>query len=138
VNVSCFNITENKQKLFFDKPVLIKTVYFPSYLKDTLNGKPVTRDYFIVSVYNDDSNKDGFINFKDLRRIYLYNINGEKQKSLIPENYSVFKSEYDPENDLMYVFAQLDANNNGSRDESEPIHVFWIDLKDPNRTGRMY
>lgn len=138
VNVSHYSITENKQKLFFEKPVLIKTVYFPSFLKDTLNRKPVLRDYFIVSVYNDDSNKDGFINFKDLRRIYLFNINGERQKALIPENYSVFKSEYDSENDLMFVFAQLDANNNGSRDESEPIHVFWIDLKDPNRTGRMY
>ncbi len=138
VNISHYDIKENKQKLFFEKPVLIKTFYFPSFTKDTLNNKPVNRNYFIVSLYNDDTNKDGFINANDLRRIYLFNINGEKQKLLVPENYSVFKSEYDSENDLMYLFAQLDANGNGSREELEPIHVFWVDLKDPNRTGQQY
>ncbi len=138
VNISHYDIKENKQKLFFEKPVLIKTFYFPSFTKDTLNNKPVNRNYYIVSLYNDDTNKDGFINANDLRRIYLFNINGEKQKLLVPENYSVFKSEYDSENDLMYLFAQLDANENGSREELEPIHVFWVDLKDPNRTGQQY
>jgi hypothetical protein len=103
---------------------LIKTLYYPTFSKDTLNNKPVVRNYFIVSVYNDDTNKDNFINLKDLRRLYLFDINGEKQKALIPENYSVFKSEYDSDNDLMFVFAQLDNNNNGRQDEGEPIHIF--------------
>ena len=138
VNVSHYDIKENKQKNFFENPVLVKTLYFPSFSKDTLNNNPVHREYFIVSVYNDDTNKDGFINLKDLRRLYLFNINGEKQKALIPENYSILKSEYDSENDFMYVFAQLDNNYNGRQDEKEPTHIFWIDLKDPNKTGRLY
>src|SRR5690606_28893432 len=96
VNVSHYDIKENKQKNFFEKPVLIKTLYYPAFSKDTLNHMPVKREYFMVSVYNDDTNKDGFINLKDLRRFYLFNINGEKQNALVPENYSVIKSEYDP------------------------------------------
>ena len=138
VNISHYNINEYKQQNFFEKPVLIRTLYYPAFSKDTVNYKPVTRNYFIISVYNDDTNKDGYINQKDLRRFYLYNINGERQKALVPENYSVFKSEYDPANDYLYVFAQLDNNNNGIVDEGEPIHVFWIDLKDPNKAGRQY
>lgn len=138
VNVSHYDIKENKQKNFFENPVLIRTLYYPTFSKDTLNNKPVSRDYFIVSVYNDDTNKDNFVNLKDLRRLYLFNINGEKQKALIPENYSVFKSEYDSGNDFIFVFAQLDNNNNGQQDEGEPIHIFWIDLKDPSKTGRQY
>lgn len=138
VNISHYDIKENKQKNFFEKPVLVKTLYFPASATDTLNHKPVSRNYFMVSVYNDDTNKDGFINLKDLRRLYLFNINGERQKALIPENYSVFKSEYDPDNDFMFVFARLDSNNNGQQDELEPVHIFWIDLKDPNRTGQQY
>ena len=138
VNISHYDIKENKQKNLFEKPVLIRTLYYPTFSKDTLNNKPVNREYFIVSVYNDDTNKDGFINFKDLRRLYLFNINGDRQNALIPENYSVFKSEYDSDNDFMYVFAQLDSNNNGRQDEGEPIHIFWIDLKDPSKTGRQY
>jgi hypothetical protein len=138
VNVSHYDIKAHKQKTFFEKPVLVRTLYYPSFSKDTLQHKPVSRDYFIISVHNEDTNKDNFINLKDLRRLYLFNINGEKQKALIPENYSVFKSDYDPDNDLMYVFAKLDQNDNGQPDEGEPIHIFWIDLKDPQKTGRQY
>ncbi len=138
VNVSHYDIEKNKQTYFFEKPVLIRTVYVPAFSGDTLNYKPVSRDYFMVTVYNDDTNGDGFINLEDLRRMYLFDIHGNKQKTLIPENYSVFKSEYDSGNDFMYVFAQLDSNENGKRDEEEPIHIFWIDLKNPQRTGRLY
>jgi len=138
VNVSYFNFSQNKQALFFDSAVLVKTIYFPSSSIDTLNGKTVSRNYFMVSVYNEDTNKDGYINPKDLRRFYLFDSNGLRQKALVSENYSVLKSEYDEQNDLMYVFARLDANQNGRREEVEPIHIFWVDLKDPNRTGRLY
>ena len=138
VNISHYNITANKQKTLFEKPVLIKTLYYPAYSKDTLNYKPVNRNYFMVSVYNDDTNKDGFINIKDLRRLFLFDINGDKQSALVPENYSVIKSEYDPENDFMYVFAKLDENQNGQQDESEPTHIYWVDLNDPSKTGRQY
>jgi hypothetical protein len=86
----------------------------------------------MVSVYNDDTNKDGFLNLEDLRRLYLYESKGEKIKALVPENYSVFKSEYDPDNDLVYVFAQLDSNNNRQKDEGEPKQIFCINLKSSN------
>jgi hypothetical protein len=38
----------------------------------------------------------------------------------------------------MYVFAELDENKNGKSDDKESIHIFWIDLKNPERTGRHY
>lgn len=138
MNVSHYDINSAKQRNFFEKPVLIRTVYYPTFSKDTLNANPITRDYFMVTVYNEDTNNDGFINLKDLRRMYLFNLKGEKLKALIPENYSVFKSEYDPENDFMYVFAYLDKNKNGQTSPNEPTHIFWIDLKNPTRSGRMY
>ncbi|MBL1232657.1 MAG: hypothetical protein COA31_008055 [Flavobacteriales bacterium] len=138
VNISHYNILENKKVLFFDKPVLIKTLYYPSFSKDTLNFEPVNRDYFMVSVYDEDTNKDGYINVKDLRRFYLFDVNGENKQLLIPKNYSIIKSEYDSANDFMYVFAQLDEDENGKKDDGEDLHIYWIDLKDPNKTGRLY
>lgn len=138
VNISHYDINNNFKKAFFEKPVLVKTLYYPSFSKDTLNSIPVNRAYFLVSVYNDDTNKDGFINQKDLRRFYLFNSNGEKQNALVPENYSVFKSEYDPANDFMFVFAKLDKNANGQADDLEPVHIFWVNLKDPTKTGLQY
>ncbi len=138
VSISHYDIAANKPRLFFDKPVLIKTLYYPSFSSDTLNSVPVSRSYFMATAYDDDTNKDGLIDIRDLRRMHLFNLNGERQGYLVPEIYSVIKSEYDPGNDLMFVFAQLDANGNGRRDEQEPIHIHWIDLKDPSRTGRQY
>jgi hypothetical protein len=138
VNVSHYSMQDNTQKLLFDRPVLIRTLYYPSYVQDTLNTLPVNRQYFIVSVYNEDTNKDGFINMKDLRRIYSFDINGENQRALVPEDYSVFKSEFDAGNDFMFLFAQLDMNKNGAQDDGEPTHIFWMDLNDPLRTGRLY
>jgi hypothetical protein len=138
VSISHYDIATNEQKPFFARPVLIKTLYYPSFSSDTLNNAPVSRVYFMVTAYDEDTNKDGYIDIKDLRRMHLFNRNGERLGHLVPANYSVFKSEYDSGNDLLFVFAQLDANGNGSRDEQEPIHIHWVDLKDPARTGRQY
>lgn len=138
VNISLYNIETREQRNLFEKPALIKTLYYPSFSKDTLNYKPVSRDYYLISVYDEDTNKDGFINLKDLRRFYIFDINGLNKKELIPLNYSVISSEYDQANDYMYVFAQLDENANGQMEDKEDIHIFWIDLKSPKSNGRQY
>ena len=138
VNVSHFDNETNLQNEFFDKPVLIRTLYYPAFSRDTLNFQPVERNYYMVSVYDDDSNNDGFINAKDLRRFYLFDINGKLKRELVPKNYSVMSSEYDPENDFMYVFAKFDQNENGQMEEEEQTHIFWIDLKNPELSGIQY
>lgn len=138
VNIAHYDIAADTQKFFFEKPVLIKTLYYPSFSSDTLNNAPVSRTHFIVTAYDDDTNKDGHIDTKDLRRIHVFNRAGERQGSPVPEDCSVFKSEYDPANDLLFLFAKLDANGNGRRDDDEPIQIHWLDLKDPTRNGRMY
>jgi len=138
VNVSHFNNATEQEKEFFARPVLIKTLYYPAFTKDTLNRLPVTRDYYLVSVYDEDTNRDGFINVKDLRRFYHFDLDVTKRTRLIPENYSVLSSEYDPKNDYMYVFARIDENGNGQMEYEEPTHIFWIDLRDPASRGVQY
>lgn len=138
LNIAHYSIKSGKQKNLFKSPVLVKTLYYPSYIQDTLNFQPVNRNYYLVSVYDEDTNRDSLINGNDLRRFYHFDLEGNNQTLLIPKNYSVVKSEYDPANDQMYVFAQLDQNANGKREEEEEIHIFWIDLKNPINTGRLF
>jgi hypothetical protein len=138
VNVAWYDILKNTQKNFFEKPVLIKSLYYPSNTKDTLDNKAVQRDFFMVSVYNEDTNKDGVLNTKDLRRFYLFNQLGEVVKPIVPIHFSVYKSEYDPINDVLFVFAHEDVNKNGQLEDIEPIHVYWINLKDTTKTGILY
>ncbi|MFK8044743.1 MAG: hypothetical protein AB8B72_04570 [Crocinitomicaceae bacterium] len=138
VNVSHYNNELHQENRLFDKPVLIKTFYYPTFEKDTLNFQPVNRQYYMASVYDEDSNKDGYINAKDLRRFYYFDINGINKKLLVPKEYSVMSSEYDSANDFMYVFAKHDKNGNGQMEESEKISIFWIDLSEPSSNGVQY
>ena len=137
-NIAHYNTTSMEKKFLFDHSVLIKTLYYPSFEKDTLNNQPVSRNYYMVSVYNEDTNNDSTINAKDLRRFFAFDLDINKRTPLIPNNYSVLSSEYDPQNDFMYVFARLDKNNNGTRDEDEPVHIFYVDLKIPDTAKRLY
>ncbi|KAB1151410.1 hypothetical protein F7018_18150 [Tenacibaculum aiptasiae] len=138
VNVSHFNNETKVENKLFKKPVLIKTLYYPAFSNDTLNYKPINRNFYMVSAYDEDSNKDGFINIKDLRRFYHFDINGMNKKPLIPKEYSVMSSEYDSANDFMYVFAKKDVNKNGIMEINEPTEVFWINLKNPQDIGKQY
>ena len=47
-------------------------------------------------------------------------------------------SEYDSDNDFMYVFAKFDQNENGQMELQEPTHIFWIDLKSPENNEILY
>jgi Ca2+-binding EF-hand superfamily protein len=138
VNVSLFNTETQTQKNFFEKPVLIRTVYYPSFSKDTLSYKPISRNYFMISVHDEDTNGDGFINVNDLRRLYSFDINAENKKAVVPADYSVYKSEYDPANDFVYIFARFDANKNGQIEDLEPVDIFWVELKNPEVNGKSY
>ncbi|AFM03765.1 hypothetical protein Fleli_1333 [Bernardetia litoralis DSM 6794] len=138
VNISHYDVQTKTQKNLFETPVLIKTLYYPAFSTDTLNYKAIKRNYFMVSAYDEDTNGDSLISTQDLRRFYYFDIEGNNKNLLIPKNYSVLSSDYDPVNDFMYVFAQLDANSNGKKEDNEEIHVFWIDLNNPKNTGRQY
>lgn len=138
VNVSHYNYTAQSQQAFFDHSVVIHNLYYPAFSQDTLNGQPVTRQFYMVSVYDEDTNQDSLIDKSDLRRLYHLDLEAKTKTPLVPLNYSVKSSTYDPANDFMYVFADLDENNNGQPDVNEPTHIFWIDLKDPNQRGIQY
>ena len=69
---------------------------------------------------------------------YYFNINGLAKKAFIPKDYSAMSSQYDRANDLMYVFARKDTNQNGQAELTEPIEIFWIDVKHPENFGKQY
>ena len=138
VNISHYNNQTKSEHKLFSKPILVQTLYYPAYTNDTLNGQPILRKYYMVSGYDEDTNKDGHVNTTDLRRFYFFDIEGKSKRLLTPLNYSVMSSEYDFANDYMYVFAKQDQNKNGMMDDGEQIHIFWIDLSNPENIGREY
>ncbi|HKC67089.1 MAG TPA: hypothetical protein VKG26_02585 [Bacteroidia bacterium] len=138
LNIAHYNLKTDKGNFLFAHPVLIKTLYYPSFIQDSLDKKPINRNYYLVSVYDEDTNKDTLINKKDLRRLYCFDSTGVTKTQIIPKDYSVIRSQYDSKNDAMYIFARHDDNKNGAQDDAEPIHVFWLNLKSPDKAKLMY
>ena len=137
LNIAHYDLKTEKLNFLFDHPVLVKSLYYPSFIQDSLYKKPINRDYYMVSVY-DTTNLDTLINKKDLRRFYSFNASCTEKIQLLPADYSVVRSQYDPKNDVMYVFAKHDADNNGMIDKKEPLHIFWFNLARPEKAKRLY
>lgn len=138
LNIAHYDLKAEKLNFLFDHPVLVKTLYYPSFTPDSLDKLPINRNYYLVSVYDEDSNKDTVINKKDLRRLYLFDEHGMNKIQVIPADHSVIRSQYDSKNDIAYIFARQDENKNGAQDIKEPIHIFWFSLKAPGIAKRMY
>lgn len=138
LNIAHYDLKSETGNFLFNHPVLVKTLYYPSFLQDSIDNKPVNRNYYLVSVYDEDTNKDSLINKRDLRRFYHFDASSKIKKQLLPTEYSVVRSQYDSKNDLMYIFARFDENKNGTQDKSEPIHIFWFSLKTPDTAKLLY
>lgn len=138
LNLAYYHMPSGANHYLFPSPVLIKALYYPSFEPDSLYKKPIRRDYFLVSVYDEDTNKDTLINRFDLRRFYHFDATCKVKTQLVPADHSVIRSEYDPLNDAMFIYARKDENKNGKQDPKEPMHVFWIDLKNPEKAKQVY
>ncbi|MGC3944661.1 MAG: hypothetical protein QM762_09090 [Chryseolinea sp.] len=144
LNLAHYDLKQEKMNYMFDRPVLIKSVYYPSFVQDSLHEKPINRSYYFISVYDADTNKDTLLTKRDLRSLYYFNASTSERVRLIPEDHSVERSQYDSMNDVMYVYARHDENHDGTTDRDEkrksrePLHVFWIDLKVGNVAKRLY
>lgn len=138
LNIAHYDFQTLKTRFLFDHPVLVKTLYYPCFEQDSLNGQPVNRNYYLVSAYDSDTNKDTLLNKNDLRHFFLINDSANHKMEVIPSDYSVVRSEYDPGNDFMYIFAKQDENKDGTISKSESTRVFYLNLKNPGPAIRMY
>lgn len=137
VNIGHYQVGKDTLSYFFEKPVLIKTLYFPGVRNDSLRKQQVNRNFFLVSVYNTDTNKDSVINNKDLRRFFFIDELNQNKISLLPEYYSAIRSSYDYKNDIMFIHARNDRNKNGISESSEPISIFLLELNNPVRLKKI-
>lgn len=138
LNIAHYDLITEKTNYLFVHPVLVKSLYYPSYEQDSLDKKPINRNFYMISAYDEDTNKDTLINKTDLRRFYVFNSSGTEKIQVIPADYSVERSQYDAMNDVMYIFSRHDIDRNGTSDKKEPLHIFWIDLKKPEKAKRLY
>lgn len=129
--------TDTAARAVFSRQVLIKNVYIPSQLPDTVNGVPVRRNFILCSVFDTDTNADTLLDHRDLRRLYAVPVAGGPPVNLLPPDYSVQSSAYSPANDVLFYFARQDRNQNGEPDVEDPIAVFRLDPRTPLRVDQV-
>lgn len=138
VNIGHYNIEKSELTYFFKKPVLIKNLYFPGVHKDSLNQKETTRNFFLVSAYDEDTNQDSLINNQDFRKLFYVDLLNQTQISLLPKEFSAIRSSYDFKSDIMTIRARNDENKNGNLEATEPISIFLLDFKNPKTLKKVY
>ena len=138
VNIGHYNIDKGQLTYFFKKPVLVRTLYFPGVLKDSINKKEISRNFFLISAYNEDTNQDSLINNKDFRRLFYIDELNETQISLLPNDFSAIRSSYDFKNDIMTIRARKDENKNGVLEKTEPVSIFLLDFNNPKTLKQVY
>lgn len=138
VNVSHFDHATKQARQLFDSLVLVKTIYFPADESDTLHRQPIRRDCYMISVFDEDTNHDGFVNQNDLRRMYHFALPSLEKTALIPKDHAVQSSQYDHGNDFLHVVTRQDLNKNGKVDAEDPSHIFWIEMKNPKSNGMLF
>ncbi len=138
INVGHYDMQHGKLSYFFSKPVLVRTLYFPGVKRDSINKLPVSRNFFLASVYDEDTNRDSLINKRDLRHFYHFDEANSTKTAILPPTHSAIRSTYDYKNDVMYIHARFDSNKNGIPERNEPINIFWISLKSPGPAKKFY
>jgi hypothetical protein len=131
LNIAHYDMKQEKLNFIFNQPALIKIVYYPSFVQDSIDKKPINRNYFLVSVYDEDTNKDTLINRRDLRRLYLFDASCTVKTQIIPADHSVYRSQYDSQNDAMFIYAKQDINKNGIIDKRNLLIFSGLTLKCP-------
>ncbi|MGX7668604.1 hypothetical protein [Flavobacterium pedocola] len=137
INIAHYNLETEKITYFFSKPALIRNLYYPGDKQDSLNKLPIKRNYFLVSAYDEDTNKDSLINKKDLRKIYYIDEQNSRKIALLPRTHSAIRSSYDSKSDIMYIYARKDNNKNGKSEKEEPVNIFWINMQNPTVAKKM-
>lgn len=110
-----------------DKTILISSFGF---LREIFNQNQ--RQFLIYTVYDNDTNGDQRINARDLRTLYLSEINGQKFKKLAPDFQELIDWKTIKIQNRLYFRTIEDIDKNGKFNNDDKLHNFYIDFDDEN------
>ena len=131
-NLTFINLNNGKLHKVFEKKVYIYD-YFPgdySKTQTSFSSQEVITDSidignkFIILVMTIDTNKDGYLNYKDKARIFIYDPLEEKLSDILPDNYFYEKILLNTKkNTLAFIVKKL----NQTKKETYPSQIFLYD-----------
>ncbi len=134
-NYNIFEITGNLSNLKFqkmnsdsltvltDKPVMIQTASFLKPLADKSK-----KHVMVYTLADNDTNKDGKIDFNDIKSLYISGINGENFTKLSADLEELIDWRLLEDSQRLYFRTVEDTNKNGELDKDDRMHYNHVDL----------
>lgn len=116
-NLIIHNSKNGVSKLLFDTRVSIENFR----IHESQNKK-----YIIIPACSTDSNKDEYLNDKDLQELFIYSMENDKLSKIeAKENYTTLKAYQPSESENLIVHFGIDRNKNGIFEGTKEPMVFY-------------
>ncbi len=125
-NLKFQHIDSTNTKTLTDKAVEIHTV---TYLEEI--SKKLNKGILVYTMVDSDTNKDGKINSNDIKTLYISEINGNNFTKLSADLEELIDWNTIEVQNRLYFRTIEDINKNGSFDQNDMVHYYYVDLKNP-------
>ncbi len=122
-NLKFQKIDSDSLTVLTDKPVLIQTATYLKSLADRTK-----QQFFIYTLADLDTNKDGKLDPSDIRTLYISDVSGNGFTKLSTDFEELIDWKMVESKNRLYFRTTEDTNKNGKFDKSDVIHYHYVDL----------
>ncbi len=116
-----------------EENIQIQSITYLDKLTSETNEK-----ILVYVLYDKDTNKDSICDEKDIKSLYLSQINGINFKKVTEEYHELVDWKYIKETHKLYFRTVEDINKNGAFDNHDKVHYYYIDLLDKKWESKEY
>ncbi|MBK8393959.1 MAG: hypothetical protein IPL26_01785 [Leptospiraceae bacterium] len=139
-NITFVNLTTGKVRKLFEKKIYILD-YFPGeFTKKTSKNNEVQKDSIdignrmLIFAMQIDTNKDGFLNNKDLIQVFIYSPQEEKLDEILPKGYFFEKLLLNTRKNTLVSVVKKQADTKEADEELTTSAIFTYDVVEKKGT----
>jgi hypothetical protein len=134
-NYNRFEITGYLHNLYFQhldslatKPLtnqkmIIQTATYLNTIAELVN-----KDFIVYTIADKDTNRDGIIDFNDIKALYMSEVSGTNFMKLTPDLQELIDWSIVEIKNRLYFRTIEDTNKNGDFDKNDNLHYYFVDL----------
>lgn len=124
-STSFYSLTENR--------IQIQTVTYPQSFSESSK-----KQILVYTLTDEDTNRDGKIDSKDIKSLYVSQINGSDFTKLSPDFQEVIDWNIIVVQGKLYFRTIEDINKNGAFDKNDTVHYYFVNLLDKEWVAMEY
>ena len=105
--------------------IQIQTVTYPQSFSESSK-----KQILVYTLTDEDTNRDGKIDSKDIKSLYVSQINGSDFTKLSPDFQEVIDWNIIVVQGKLYFRTIEDINKNGAFDKNDTVHYYFVNLLD--------